>query len=211
MTVQRSIVSDNNELKIDKHGNALVTIDVDPPIHRSKTVPFRQFLTIDGAVDGAFDMRAAGTLADPIDYYIEAHQTRDRYITQLSFEISDAGATLDKFGTIAALTNGCRLFFKHHIAGEIDLHPALKSNWDFIRLCAGNPAFGSGADTFRAKNVSGTAEGYIPILDLKTFGPGLGIKLDFNTRQRLSLQVRDTTTGVDSFNVIAYGFERLPD
>jgi len=40
--------------------------------------------------------------------------------------------------------------------------------------------------------------------------PPFGFKLDKGSNQRLVLEVRDTTTGVDSFNALVKGFDRLP-
>lgn len=84
----------------------------------------------------------------------------------------------------------------------------LKSNWDFVRLCLGNPSFGD-AGAFRVNNVSGTSEGYIPVLDLTKLIPPYGIKLDMGTNQKLVLEIRDDVQGVDSFNAICYGFDRI--
>ena len=123
-----------------------------------------------------------------------------------------AGQTLSEWGnTNSALTNGCRLFYTDE-SGEVDIHDALKTNWDFIRLCLGNPAFGDGSAAFRASNVSGASEGYIPFLDTRqTFGFRWGIRLAAGSSQRVTLRVRDNVSAIDQFDCIAYGFERLPD
>ena len=122
--------------------------------------------------------------------------------------IADAGATMSKFGNITALTNGCNLFFDR-ATGTITIHDTLKSNLDFVRLCLGQPAFGTAADSFRIKNDISTSEGYIPVLDLTKLVPPFGIKLDLGTNQRFVLEVKDNTSTVDAFDAIAYGFDRL--
>lgn len=188
-----------------------------PAIAPHPVLPFVQFMTDDGLSSGSEDMQQAGTLAAPVEFWIPASSTADRWITSISFEIADQNATLNLFGTVAALTNGCRLYYDHP-SGEIDIAgvdgvaggTALQSNWDFVRLCDGQPAFGTTTSAFRASNVSGNSEGYIPILDLKTWMPPFGFKLDKGSNQRLVLEVRDTTTGVDSFNAFVKGFDRLP-
>ena len=53
-------------------------------------------------------------------------------------------------------------------------------------------------------------DGLIPVVDLRAFSSGFGIKLDAGTTQRLELSIQDDTTGVDGFDCIAYGFDRLP-
>lgn len=147
-----------------------------------------------------------------VNFWVPAGQENDRYICRLDFVIADAGQGLNEFAnTNSALTNGCRFFYEDDL-GEVDIHDALKTNWDFVRLAGGNPAIGATTDAFRASNVSGASEGYIPQLDLRTtFGFRWGLRLAFGTVQRLVITIRDDCTAADQFDVIAYGFERLPD
>ena len=180
-----------------------------PPLEEQKAQPFRQFLTTTGLVGGTSDMQAVGTLAAPIEFWIPADKTNDRYVTSLSFVIADQNCTLALFGTVTALTNGCRIFYERS-SGEINLHSTLKTNFDFVQLCLGQPAFGDANTAFRAANIFGSSEAYIPVLDLTVMNPPFGIRLSRGTQQRLVLQVRDTTTGVDRFDCVATGFDRLP-
>lgn len=177
-----------------------------PPFGEQKIIPFRQYLA---TTAGVSSMLATGTLAAPVRYFVQAHNDNDRYITQISFLVAGAGAALNQFGNIAALTNGCRLYYTRN-SGEIDIHNALKSNFDFVRLCNGNPAFGSTTNAFIASNIIGTAEGIIPILNLCNLMPPYGIKLDTGSVQKIILEIRDTTTAIGGMDAIAYGFDRLP-
>jgi len=155
-------------------------------------------MTVDGSVTN-------------IDFTIDPHPTNDRFLKTLSFVIAGDGASLDEFGDIAALTNGVDLFYSDN-TGQVFIGEALKTNWDFIRVSAGNPAFGTGADAFRAKNVEGKVDAYIPVIDLaKVFGREYGVRLKAKSTQKLIVRVKDDLTGVDSFNAVAYGFDRLPD
>ncbi len=190
--------------------NALVVVTRPwPPLEEQKTQPFRQFLTSTGLVGGSADMQVAGTLAAPVEFWIPADKTNDRYVTSLSFVIADQNCTLALFGTVTALTNGCRIFYERS-SGEINLHSTLKTNFDFVQLCLGQPAFGDANTAFRAANIFGSSEAYIPVLDLTVMNPPFGIRLSRGSEQRLVLQVRDTTTGVDRFDCVATGFDRLP-
>lgn len=192
--------------------NALVTVtEPHPPFGKSKTYLFRQNMTTDGTATGTSSMKVAGTLAAPVKFYIPAGKNDDRYITTISFVIAGAGATLSEFSTIAALTNGCKLYYERE-RGEKIIHEALKSNFDFVRLCIGTPAFGDAATAFRASNVVGTSDAYIPVLYLSQIIPPYGIKLDAGSNQRLVFEVRDDTTSVsiDAFDAICYGFDREP-
>jgi hypothetical protein len=184
-----------------------------PPIQEIGSVrPFRQYLTLDGTPSGTNDMEVDGS-GTVQRFYVPTATDGDRYVRSLSFEIAAPLANLNEFGTGSALTNGCRLFYEDPILGDVDIHDALKTNWDFVRLCQGSPSFGDDGTAFRAKNAIGTDESFIPVLDLaKTFGFTYGIKLPKGKESKVVLEIRDDlTTGpnLSSFNVIAYGFDRI--
>jgi hypothetical protein len=189
--------------------NSICTQDSGLPVPEplARGVVFRQFLTADGTAAGSNDMQVDGS-STAVEFWVPADKTYDLYIANLSFVIADATATLDKFGTITALTNGCDLEYFTD-TGTVTIASALKSNFDFVRLCLGNPPFGDGAGAFRAGNVEGNSEGYIPVLDFKqVFALPWGIRLRAGTTDKIILRVNDLTTGVDAFNCIAYGFTR---
>ena len=180
-----------------------------PPVNAQPMIIFRQYFTDDGLSTGSNDMRVDGSSTNQ-SFYIPASSKSDRYITQISFEIADASQTLNEFGNLgAALTNGCQLTYDREGFDTIEIHDALKTNWDFVRLCQGNPAFGTTTNAFLASNVIGASEAYIPVLDFTKIMPPFGVKIAAGTTQRLSIIIRDNTTGVDSFNAIAYGFDRI--
>ena len=188
------------------------TVHPAPPFVPQVTIPFRQYLTDDGTATGTLSMVVDGSSAN-VEYWVEAHDTNDRYITEMSFVIEGAGAKLKEFGTGPALTNGLKLHWEAN-TGEVVMHDAIKTNFDAVRLCRGNPPFGSAADSFRAKDVNTlNSEAFMPVLDLKGWMPPFGFKLAAGTKQRIVLTVRDDmTTGSDitELDVIAYGFDRMP-
>jgi hypothetical protein len=52
--------------------------------------------------------------------------------------------------------------------------------------------------------------GYFTNVDLTRMGTEYGIKLDAGSTQRLTVRIRDNAgTAADSFNCIAYGFDRF--
>jgi len=180
-----------------------------PPLLPQKCIVFYQYLTDDGLATGKENMLVAGTLAAPIPFWIPVAEDADRYITTLSIVIADDGADLSLFGAIAALANGCRLYYDHATRGEIDIHNALTTNWDLVRLALAEPSFGSAKDSFLAKDVFGKVDAYIPILDFRRLVPPYGIKLDRGTTQKLVLEVRDDIRAIDAFQMQAYGFDRI--
>lgn len=202
-----------NRSAVDDLGAVRVNDTRLPPFdYENKIRPFRQYLTNDGTNSGSFDMRVTGTAAAPIDFWVETATDADRYISSISFVIADANAALNLFGFTTALTNGCQLFYFDDDLGNVDIHDSLKSNFDFIRLCGGRPGFGDAATAFRASNVSGSSEGYIPFLDIvDVFEMPWGIRLKKSTTNKIVMKIKDDTSGVDAFNAIAYGFDRIID
>ena len=168
---------------------------------------FRQYLTDDGTSTGSNDMAVDGSSTN-VEFWVQADPDKDRYITSLSFVIADAGADANQFGNITALSNGCQLEYEDTL-GVVTIHEALTTNFEFVRLCQGSPAFGTGASAFRVPNVAGNSEAYIPVLDLReVFGFKWGINLQAGTDQKLVLRIRDNVSGIDQFDCIAYGFDR---
>ena len=79
-----------------------------------------------------------------------------------------------------------------------------------VRLKNTAPAFGNTSNTFIGTNFVGTSEAIMPVVDLRRIIPPFGLKLDSGTDQRLTLIIRDNlTSGMTTFNVIVYGFDRL--
>ena len=194
-------ITDENALYVQDQG-------IPPPNPKGRAQIFRQFMTNDGTSSGSNDMQVDGSTT-AVEFWVQADSTNDLYISSLSFVISDASATLNKFGNITALTNGCDLEYFTD-GGTTTIANALKTNFDFVRLCLGNPSFGDSAGAFRASNVEGTSEGYLPVLDLKNvFGIPWGIRLRPGSSDKIILRVNDNTTGVDAFNCITYGFTRV--
>ncbi len=202
---------ERTEVDVEKSGAMSVVERPFPPFGVMQNVrPFRQFLTDDGTPTGSEDMLVDGSVT-PVDFFVEAPQDADLYVTRLSFIVVDQNASLNTFGNIAALTVGCRLFYTDEL-GEVVIAEALQTNFDIVRLGSGLPSFGDGTTAFIANNVDFISEGIIPILDFKdTFGFRWGLELRNGSTQKLILQIRDDITGIDAMDVICYGFLRLED
>lgn len=179
-----------------------------PSSEETKITVYREFLTLNN--DGTTtDMRVDGSTTSQI-FYINAEPDFDIYITTVSFLIADAGASLNEFGGITALANGCRFYYEDN-NGEINIGTSLTSNFEFVRLCQGNPSFGGGNSAFLANNVVGPSEAFIPVFDFRNFGFKWGLKLAASSQNRLVLEINDNVTGIDAFNAVAYGFRRILD
>ena len=175
--------------------------------------PFRQYITDDGLPnDGVnFDMQVNASAASPVDYFITAAEDADRYLDSISIIIADGGAALNSFGAVSALSEGVEIFYEDAKLGNVVIADSLKSNFEFLRLCGkGSSPIGAGNTAYRANNVEGSAEGYIMTLDFSDqFGMPWGIRIPKDSSLRFVVRVKDDTRGVDAFNMIAYGFDRI--
>lgn len=226
MSVRSKIVFGDNEAIVDDNGFLRVAVSNIPLSNvGNRQIIYRNFLTLDN--DGSTVEMTVDGSTTPQRFTINAREDKDTFITSLSFQIIGTGIALgeDFAGSGASLTNGCRLFYKDNVNGEVNIGTQLQNNFDFIRLCQGNPAFNNGGTTqdtgpFIAPSITSAgggkggsvADGIIPVLDIKNvFGLAFGIKLNANTKDELVLEVNDDLSaglGVGaSFNIIAYGFE----
>ena len=191
-----------NRLKIDKEGTANVVVHQHPPVEES-IMAIPSVLNFTNAA-GSDDMQVVASLAAPQTFSIDARDDFDVYVKTVMVTIADQSATLEKFGNITALTNGVNFCWESQSLGSFVIKGAMVSNWDFIKLSRGNPAFGDGTAAFRANNVLGNSEGYLPVIDfLVLFGMQYGVRLRKGTKDRLVFEIRDDTTGVDEFTAEA--------
>lgn len=227
MAVRSKIVFGDNEAIVDEGGFLRVAVS-GLPLNSTgnKQLIYRRFLTLEN--DGSTVEMTVDGSTTPQRFTINAEPDKDIFITSLSIIIIGTGIALgnDFAGNGASLTNGCRLYYEDNVNGEVNIGTQLQNNFDFIRLCQGNPAFNDGAagaaselGPFIAPSIAGTtakggsvADGIIPVLDIKSvFGLAFGIKLSANTKDKLVLEVNDNLSaglGANaSFNIIVYGFE----
>ena len=221
MAVRSKIVFGDNEAIVDG-GGFLRVVASGLPLNTTgnKQIIYRRFLTLNN--DGTTTEMTVDGSTTPQRFTINAEPNKDIFITSLSFIIIGTGIALgnDFAGSGASLTNGCRLYYKDNVNGEVNIGTNLQNNFDFIRLCQGNPPFADpNTGAFIAPSIAGTsakggsvADGIIPVLDVKSvFGLAFGIRLNADTKDELVLEVNDNlSTGLGvgaSFNIIAYGFE----
>jgi hypothetical protein len=193
------------KLKVNGEGQIPVVVHPHPPKDEEITgIPYRAFFKNNS---DATDMRVDGSSTN-VDFYIEASTEYDRYIKIVSVVIADAGAALNEFGNLSALSNGVKFSWKTNDLGETVLDDGLKSNFDFMRMAVGNPALGGGSTAFLANNVVSTSEAFLPVIDFSyLFGNQYGLRLRKGTKDRIIFTIRDNVSTVDQFDAIAYGLE----
>lgn len=203
MSVKTKIVNENGQsLNIDNEGNLNTVAHRRPPLVQQTTLlPFREYFKN----NGSRDMDVDGSVT-PVDFSIDANASRQVSIKSMFVSIVDAGATLSEFGNIAALTNGVEFIWESQDFGQIVIADELKSNYDFVAFAGGQPAFGNGANAFKAQNVIGVEEAYLAFIDFQIlFGFEFGIPLRKGTKDRLFFRIKDDASSVFSFRAIAYG------
>ena len=195
-----------NKVSVNSEGALYTVAHPHPPkTETDAALPFRQYLTDDGTSTGTVDMRVDGS-TNNVMYCVTASPDYDIYIRNIAVVIADQNAVLNKFGNITALTNGVEFSWISQDLGDIVIADSLKSNFDFVQLALGQPAFGDGTAAFRAGNIVGASEGYIPNIDLsKTFGLPWGVRLRQGTKDMICFTVKDDVTLVDRFDAVCYG------
>lgn len=184
-------------LKINGEGEISVTTHSHPPLEETKnTLPFRSYFEN----SGSNDMRVNGSSTN-VSFSIAADKDYDYFIKGIHVKLADAGAKLDKFGALTALTNGILFQWSNLNDGAITIHEGIKSNIAFFRMSTQTPQIidlsGGGADSINV---------YIDLTNL--FGAEFGIRLKKGTTDSLSFIVRDNlSTGLDEFNIIGYGLK----
>lgn len=189
-------------VRIGEEGEQYVVVHPHPPKDEVKSPdPFRQYFTN----NGSNDMLVDGSVT-PVDFTINASSEYDTYVGTMSVIIADASATLTKFGNLVALTNGVEIFWETQDKGVVQIHEGLKTNLDFMRLSGGEPAIGTGADSFKADLSGGGADAYLPMIDIEDiFGLQWGLRLRKGTTDKIVVRIKDNVSGMDQFDIIAYG------
>lgn len=186
----------------------LVSVLQYPPLDvPNKIIPFFGSLTVNG--DGVTTSLSVDGSVTPADAFVGPPVTGDLYITTANVLIADSGAiSLNRFGSLAALTNGVN-FFVETENERIDVSIGLKTNFDFIRVGTLTVGTGGKTDAYQlASTDADNDDGYNPVLDFTNVSP-LGIRLRKDTEDKLGVCINDDLTTVNTFNILINGFIRI--
>ena len=191
---------------VTEQQEVLTIVSPYPPLVPQRIQPFRQFFTADGLTTGSNDLAVDGSSTN-VEFFIPSHENRDRYISSLSFIVGyGTSAQPNEWADGTALTNGIQMYYTS-ARGEVDIHEGIKTNQDLFRLKTG----GTDAN-WEVRHVNANNDfGYFVVSDFQIlFATPHGIKIDAGTTEKLVIKIRDNmTTSTDSFNCIAYGFDRF--
>lgn len=202
--IKSSIIDsrNGNTLRVGEEGAINVYLIPKPAPTNQKVLPYVDFLKLEGV--GTTSMLVDGSITNQ-DFFINA-KSYDIYINSLVFVIADAGALLNQFGALTALTNGLEFYYFSQTEGKYTIEDGLKTNFDMVRLANFEPSFGSGNDSFKAFNVSGASEAFVGIIDLEDiFGVQWGLKLSKDSTDKLGFIVKDDISAIDAMNIKCYG------
>ena len=193
-----------HSLAIEDDGSINVYVIPQPPKDAEQiTLPFTEYLSLNGA-GVTTSMLVNGSVTNQ-DFYVKA-KDYDVYINTIVFEIADAGALLNQFGALAALTNGLEFYYFNQTQGKYTIESSLKTNYDMVKLANFTPAFGTAANAFQLTNAISAAEAYVGVIDLEdVFGLQWGLKLKANSTDRIGFIVKDNITGLDAMTIKVYG------
>ena len=191
------------EAWVGDQGGLFVSLLACPPFVPQKNKVFRAYFE---NAAGSNDMGVDGTT--PVDFFVPASDDGDLYVTRVDFLVG-YGAAAEPFewaDSGGALANGHRFFYERETE-QIDVHEAVQRNSDMIRLALKDLM----PTAWEVRGIGATNDyGYLGSIDLLGMMPPYGVKLDAGSSQRLVWQIRDDLTGhTDTFNAVAYGFERF--
>ena len=150
------------------------------------------YVTLNGNIQVGEDIYPTGDLVADFD----VHSSR----------LADAGAVLNRFGALTALTNGLEFYYWNQQNGKYSIVSGIKTNFEMLRVGCFEPAFGTANDAFLASNVSGTSEAYCINIDMEdVFGLQWGLRLRKNSTDRIGFIVKDDITGLDFMDIMVFG------
>ena len=208
MTVKTLITDPSTGIQasVTQDKELLMTNTGCPPLLKQKNRIFRQYLTDDGIATGSNDMSIDGSTINQ-EFYLKADDDDDRYITKLNFLVGygATGKLYDWADSGSPLTNGCQLYYQTD-EKTVYIHDAIKTNSDLIRLSI----FDVFPTAWEIRNLGDINDyGYLITICFFNMMPPYGIKLDRGTNQKFVFKIRDDVTDADTFNCIAYGFDRF--
>lgn len=205
--------SEGHRTRVTPQGDLVTVLSPNPPLGSEiLTIPFIDFLTIDGIEGGTSDLDVDGSTTS-IEASILARTNGDVYLTTLSALISDNTIALNRFGGIAGgLINGLEFFYESPL-GRFSSPLDIRTNYDFIRLATLTSPIGSKTDAYQVSNAGVDSEdAYTPIIDLTRYNAqNYGIRLRKGTKDKIGFQIRDDLTPLSVFNILAIGYTRIID
>lgn len=196
-------------LSISAEGAAAVVEHPHPPRFEAiSRYPFGQYMTDTGESGGSKDMNVDGSVTAQ-DFYVESIAEEDIFIKSINFLVSDGGTvTLDKFGSLAALTNGLSIIYFTKDLGERTLISGINTNLLLNRICgSGAQEIGSGTDSFRADTSGGgSSDTYLPVMNFEElFGFRFGIRLNRGTQDKIIIRVNDDLSALTAMDALILG------
>lgn len=221
MPKKSKLLYNTKSVKIESTGRVYEVDTTYPPISKQKQIIFSDRFTLNGT-GTTISMKVNGSVT-PQRFIINADENYDTIISSISFFINASLTTCDlgEFGGTTPLTNGCRLFLETSKDGEIVIANQIKTNYDILRMCQGNPAPGFGASgvEFKVGNAtSNSDDGFLFVLRFQDYGYDKdyvgGIKLERSSNDKLVFEINDNlnlaASSIDTFNAFVYGYKLIP-
>lgn len=220
MSKKIKIKNDNRDVVVSDI-NRLYEIDSDyPPLVDDNRRIFVDNLTLNG--DGTTSQMTVDGSTTSQDFILNSVPDFDTHISIVSFYITveTVIASLNEFGGLPSLTNGCEFFYFNTERGRVNISDSINTNLDLLRLSGFKPNFGfssAGSDNgFKLINsFTSSDEGYFSVIKLDEYGflneyTG-GLVLKANTNDKLVFRINDDLSGgissVSRLDARVYGYK----
>ena len=220
MSKKIKIKNDNRDVVVSDI-NRLYEIDADyPPLVDDNRRIFVDNLTLNG--DGTTSQMTVDGSTTSQDFILNSVPDFNTHISIVSIYITVESVTtsLDEFGGLPSLTNGCEFFYFDSNRGVVTISDSINTNLDLLRLSGFKPSFGfpaSGTDNgFKLINsFTSSDEGYFSVIKLDEYGflneyTG-GLVLKANTSDKLVFRINDDLSGgissVSRLDARVYGYK----
>lgn len=143
----------------------------------------------------------------PVTFEISAFTDADIYVTQVVIIIADNTVSANKFGSLAALTNG----FNLHVSQDgtnTNIITNAKTEGQVMTQSGMNEAFGSAGSINEIGAYTGNNDARIITIPMDRYIPD-GLKLPANTADRIVATISDNLTGLEEFSVRVLGSKRF--
>jgi hypothetical protein len=162
-----------------------------------------------GLDSGNTDMSVVGSLASPVEFFVESVEDFDIRVMGILVIIADGPTTPhNNFGSIAALTNGWDLIINE--AGEDTfLVNKAKTNGETVLQTGAARPYGNANDTFIFTNFNATDNATTAYFPIAEYIPG-GLRIGRGTKDRVSAFINDDISALTEMTVRIFGYRHYP-
>lgn len=151
------------------------------------------------------DMVGDGSVT-PLHFWITSEELADIIINQIVIVLADNTVATNKFGALAALTNGWELKVTQNGVDTFIIEKAKTGGEILVQSGMNNP-FGTGGDVNEITMFVGSDDALITTIPLDRYIPG-GLRLTHGTTDKITAIVNDNHIGLTQLRVRCIGYKQ---